>query len=308
MKTNPLLAEATTWIQAHPVENTEEAYSPYHNEWVTFCADLGVPHFPARPEIVVLYMKKLQERDLRSSTINGVALSAIAADYKLSELSSPTSSPMVSAAKAVIKRIAKPPGKGKLPLPPSMVSQMIEASTDSLIDVRDLFIIILMMAGFLRESEASDLEVLDVWLETHGDIELLYVLVVKSKTDQERRGHTIVIAPALNMLEACPIAFYKKWMKLRDPQAMYLFHQKTSPKKLAHTTPNGIIKKLLKRIHVNPDPYGSHSCRKGGCTEAARKGIAIRILKKHGNWISDAIFTYISESMEERISVSQAVF
>jgi integrase len=302
------MAEATMWIQENGVVNTKKSYLPYHNEWVTFCADRGVPHFPAAPETVVLFMKALQERHLGSGTINGGALSAIAADYKLSELLSPTSSAMVSAAKAVIKRIAKPPGKGKLPLPPSMVAQMVQSSTNSLIDVRDVFLIILMMAGFLRESEASDLEVEDVWLETHNGIELLYVLVVKSKTDQGRRGHTIVIAPAVHLLEACPIAFYKRWMKLRDPQATYLFHQKTSTKKLAHTTPNGIIKKLLKRIKVNPDPYGSHSCRKGGCTEAARKGISVRILKKHGNWISDAIYTYISESMEERISVSQAIF
>jgi integrase len=300
--------EAKVWIQRNGVVNTKKAYLPYHNEWVAFCKDRGVPHFPAPPELVVLFMRKLQERGLGSGTINSGALSAIAADYKLSDLLSPTRSSMVSEAKAVIKRIAKPPGKGKLPLPPSMVARMVGASTDSLIDVRDVFLIILMMAGFLRESEASDLEVKDVWLEIHDGIELLYILVVKSKTDQERRGHTIVIAPALNMLEACPIAFYKRWMKLRDPQATYLFHQKTSTKKLGHTTPNGIIKKLLKRIKVDPVPYGSHSCRKGGCTEAARRGIAIRVLKKHGNWISDAVFTYITESMEERISVSQAIF
>jgi hypothetical protein len=68
------------------------------------------------------------------------------------------------------------------------------------------------------------------------------------------------------------------------------------------------LKKLLGKIGVDPTEYGSHSCRKGGCTAAALAGIEVRVLKRHGNWKSDAVNTYIHESIEEKLSVSQAIF
>jgi hypothetical protein len=74
-----------------------------------------------------------------------------------------------------------------------------------------------------------------------------------------------------------------------------------SKAKLGHKTPNGILKKLLIRIGVDHSAYGSHSCRKGGCTAAARAGIEVRVLKRHGNWKSDAVYTYIHESLEEKL-------
>jgi integrase len=262
----------------------------------------------ARPEHVVLFMKTLTKGGLRISTINSVALSAIANDFKLLDQTSPTASKLVRQAKKVVERTAKPAGPGKLPLPPAYVVAMVESSSGSLIDDRDNFLISLMMAGFLRESEAADLEDADVWLSIQDGIEMLLVLVNKSKTDQERRGHTIVIGAASDLTKACPIALYKRWKQRRNPNAKYLFHQKGSTKKLAHATPNGIMKKLLIRIKVDPKPYGSHSCRKGGCTTAAARGINIRVLMRHGRWTSDAIFAYISNSLEEKLSVSQSIF
>jgi site-specific recombinase XerD len=300
--------EAHAWIDENECEATGKTYSTYRRKWDVFCHRLGVEPLSARPEHVVLFMKDLQLSKLAISTINGVALSAIASNYRLLDLDSPTSSKLVRAAKAVIKRTAKPPGPGKLPLPPSYLVRMVQASSGSIIDDRDNFLISLMMAAFLRESEAADLEDADVWIEIEDEVEMLMVLVSKSKTDLERRGHTIVVGAATNLLEACPIALYKRWKVRRNSDAKYLFHQSTSSKKLSHKTPNGIMKKLLERIQIDPKPFGSHSCRKGGCTTASARGINIRVLMRHGRWKSDAIFAYISNTLKEKLSVSQAVF
>jgi hypothetical protein len=51
---------------------------------------------------------------------------------------------------------------------------------------------------------------------------------------------------------------------------------------------------------------GSHSLRKGGCSAAAGAGIETTLLKRHGNWRSDAIFLYIKNSLRERRSVSRS--
>jgi site-specific recombinase XerD len=290
------------------VENTDNTYGSYNKKWTKFCRSIGIQPLHARPEHVVLFMKSMTTKGLSVSTINSVALSAIANNFKLSDQVSPTASKLVRVAKAVVRRTAKPPGPGKLPLPPSYVVDMVKASPGGIIDDRDNCLISLMQAGFLRESEAADLEDADVWIDVHDGVEMLLVLIPKSKTDKERRGHTVVIGAATTLHEACPIALYKRWKQRRNPNAKHLFHLKSSTKKLAHKTPNGIMKKMLERIDVDPKPYGSHSCRKGGCTTAAARGINIRILMRHGRWKSDAIFAYISNSLEEKLSVSQSVF
>jgi hypothetical protein len=202
------LEEAHAWIRENGVPNTDRAYSTYDKQWNEFCLSIGIQPLLAGPEHVVLFMKNLTKGVLRISTINSVALSAIANNFKLLDRTSPTASKLVRQAKKVVERTAKPAGPGKLPLPPAYVVAMVESSSGSLIDDRDNFLISLMMAGFLRESEAADLEDADVWLSIQDGIEMLLVLVNKSKTDQERRGHTIVIGAASDLTKACPIALY----------------------------------------------------------------------------------------------------
>ena len=57
---------------------------------------------------------------------------------------------------------------------------------------------------------------------------------------------------------------------------------------LAKTTPTAIIKKFLHTISIDPEPYGSHSLRRGGVTAAVAAGVDILVLARHGNWRSSA--------------------
>ena len=66
---------------------------------------------------------------------------------------------------------------------------------------------ILMMAAFLRESEAANLDAGDVWLERIEDEEVLYVYVGKSKADKVRRGHSVIVGKATKHPGICPIAW-----------------------------------------------------------------------------------------------------
>ncbi len=53
--------------------------------------------------------------------------------------------------------------------------------------------------------------------------------------------------------------------------------------------------------------FTAHSLRKFAATMAARNGVAIRLIKEHGGWKSNAIFDYIESSIEERLSVSRNI-
>ena len=302
------LAEAQNWILANPVPNTDSTYSSCQLQWHEFCQRHGIRPLEATEAEVVLFMKELQERGLAVGTINSVALSAIAAEHKLISSEPPTRSGLVREAKRVVARIAKQPGPGKRPLLASHVRDIVAQTGERQIEIRDAFLVTLMMAAFLRESEAADLLVEHVWLEVIDGTEVLFVLIKKSKTSPQ--NHTVVVGAATANPAVCPIQQYKRWMRMRNPKAKYLFHQCTGKRtaKLGHKTPCGILKKLLERIFVDPKEFGSHSCRKGGCTAAAQAGVKVRILKRHGNWKSDAVFLYIHESLEEKLSVSRAIF
>jgi hypothetical protein len=45
----------------------------------------------------------------------------------------------------------------------------------------------------------------------------------------------------------------------------------------------------------------------GGVTAAVAAGVEIRLIAKHGNWRSDAIFVYVSDSLKAKLSVSASI-
>jgi hypothetical protein len=169
----------------------------------------------------------------------------------------------------------------------------------------EVFLMIWMMAAFLRESEAAALGNGDVYLEHIEDEEVLYVYVGKAKNDQVREGNLIVVGQATKHPTICPVAWFHIYMRMRPASTKFFSRANGVP--LLAAEPNKILKKLLKcRPDVDAALYGSHSLRKNGCTEAAAAGVKLRLLKRHGNWKSDAVFLYNKDSLQERLSVSKS--
>lgn len=315
MPLSPLLTEKSLvdWIKANRVKGTADTYSIYVNQFHAFCEKRGVPALPAAPATVGHFLRYLhEERGLARNTTN-VAASAIASEYKLTGLQSPTQSELVKATKAVLARKAKP-AKQKEPLTLELLRRMVEdAKEGDWIDARDNFMLALLLAAMLRESEEMALKADDVWVEEWQEAdwkenkEVLFVFVEKSKTDQERNGHTIVVGPGEDE-KTCPVRLFKRWSELRDAKSGFLFHQRGSTKRLSRKTPNSRLHVRLERIGVDSTPYGSHSGRIGGATGAAAAGVAERVIKKHAGWKSDVVHRYIRESMQTRLLVSAATF
>ena len=86
------------------------------------------------------------------------------------------------------------------------------------------------------------------------------------------------------------------------------FHSSTKARKpLAATTPNRILSKCLRRLGIDPSPYGSHSLRRGGVTAAVAAGVALHVIARQGNWRSNAIFAYVTDTVSQRLAVSRAL-
>jgi len=303
-----VVAQALAWIKGNENKNTAASYGTYTKQWEQFLQSNG---WKPEPATVVLFMKSLHERGLAIATINKSAISAIAAQYKFGDEKSPTTSPLVKAAQKVVKAVAKPE-KQKKPLTAEMMLEIAKAAPATFKGIRDATLVILMMAALLRESEAASLRKEDACLEQIDGEETLIVLVRKSKVDQERRGHTILVGCACSEEhgdQLCPVEWYKKYQRLRDPSSEFLFHHQGKVDKLSNSTPNSLLKKLLISIGCkDPENYGSHSMRIGGSTEASENGIEVAVLKRVGNWKSDAVFRYIRPSKKTLRSVTKAIF
>jgi site-specific recombinase XerD len=306
------LNDMIEWIKAERPVNTSKSYKGYDKQFQLWCQQNNEVYFPASPTTVARWLRYLHEvRKLRAGTITKSASSAVADAYKFHGLESPTASPLVKATKKIIAAKAKP-RKERLPLTALHLAKMVIGQADrpgDFLSVRNLFLIILMFAAMMRASEAVALGPGDVWMDEYEGEQVLYVYIEKSKTDQERHGHTVLVGKAKNQ-GMCPIFWFKIWMCLANSRATALFHQKGKLIGLAAASVNHILKALLKAsdIHnVDCNSLTSHSCRIGGATAAAAAGVALRLIMRHGNWKSYAVFLYIRDSMADRLSVSQSI-
>lgn len=150
----------------------------------------------------------------------------------------------------------------------------------------------------------------DVVLHT-GPTGLLFlsIFVEVSKTDQARIGDTIVIEESPNDRQTCVVNWYCKYVALRNPSAEYLSHQSSGrvSSKMSVRTAGDRMKVLCTKFGLNPKLYGSHSCRRGGATAAARAGVAERLIQRHGRWKSLCVRLYIVDNLFQRLLVSQAM-
>ena len=180
----------------------------------------------------------------------------------------------------------------------------------SFIDVRDTFLFNLMFTGMLRGSEAIAPRYKDVVLHTGPTgLLFLFVFVEMSKTDQARVGDTVVIEESPMDRQTCVVDWYCKYVALRNPSAEYLFHQACGrvSSKMSVRTASDRMNVWCTKLGLNPKLYGSHSCRRGGATAAARAGVAERLIQRHGRWKSLCVRLYIVDDLFQRLLVSQAV-
>jgi integrase len=298
-------------IGKNAVENTKKAYAPYKEQFKKFCKINGHVHFPARPHTLGLFMRDcLEGRNLAVSTINQVVTAAVADDYRFSKHTSPSKSRIVKAVKKVVARKGKKPTQ-KRPLLPSMLIKMVGLMELKEIDIRDIALLSFMVFGMLRQSEAVALSAEDVWLdwvEAEGkQVQVLFIFVEKSKTDQERLGHTIVVSSLEGKEHISPLVWYTAYTKIRSVRSAFFFSQIGNSKGLAKRTPNWVVKRWCEKLGIDGKMYGSHSCRRGGCTAAAASGIEMRLIQRHGNWRSLCVFKYMVDTWEDKLSVSRAI-
>jgi hypothetical protein len=152
----------------------------------------------------------------------------------------------------------------------------------------------------------------DVRVKAAGDTRAVFVLVRRSKTAQFGTPVSIPLAE-LKGSTLCPVAWFAVYERLRDQRAQPYFYRLDNDGEegvflpLAPSSPNGILQKLMEPLRAAGEWFVSHSGRAGGATAAAEAGVQRHLIKTHGRWVDDRAVGYVSESLQNVLSVSRAI-
>ena len=107
----------------------------------------------------------------------------------------------------------------------------------------------------------------------------------------------------------CPVFWFDILAHYRVKDAKRYFHSVPSSRGqvqgLSTSTPCFIVKKALVGIVENPSLYGSHSWAR--VTAAVKARVDMLLIARHGNWRSTAVYLYVSDSLQRKLSVSKSI-
>ncbi|MHB9027104.1 MAG: tyrosine-type recombinase/integrase, partial [Armatimonadota bacterium] len=274
----PDIAERVgAYIAASKAASTRRAYATDWRDFTEWCAWKGVPALPAAPATVAAYLSALADGGKKASTINRRA-AAIRFAHKVAGYDSPTSSALVEATTAGIRRQIGTAQQGKAPAVTEDVRRMIATLPDTLRGTRDRALLLVGFAGAFRRSELVGLDLDDVTFCPEG----MVVTLRRSKTDQEGEGQRKGI-PCGTSEDTCPVRALQRWLEASgamgsEPGPLFRavnrwggLGERLSPIDVARA-----VKKAARAAGLDARRYSGHSLRAGLATAAAAAGVRER--------------------------------
>ena len=299
------------WIKGNRNKSTLKNYELIVKEYLQYTVDKNLnPKTDVGLASFMRYVVQDRKRKLGRQTACGMVPAAIADYYQYDREVNVTESPLIRQTRKILMKITPTPSKGRLPLTFDILQKIVVSLGRNIEDIRNMFMIVLMTKGMLRESEAVNLKREHVYEVLSKDNEpCLNIYVAKSKTDQAGDGSNVILATSEDCV--CPVGWFREYCLLRSSDSEYLFYQLSKRlygSQLSSTTPNFIVRNMLKRVGITDPRYGSHSCRRGGATAAVEAGTDLRLVSEHGRWKSDAVLKYVIDSDTTKQSVTKNMF
>jgi len=293
-------------------KNTVKKYNSAFNKWRKFAKGIGAEVTPAKEKDVALFITRLIEED-RSWNVIYPVVYAIKFENEVNGHKLDTTHPYIKGIMEAAKRKTKVKVNRKDPITTDIMVEVCEKlkNSTSIIDLRDLTLMAVSYAGFLRFDEAVSLKRKDVKFES-SHVELF---IEKSKTDQFREGNKVLVARGET--PACPVKLMKRYLeRIEADQDFYIFRPAykgsstnliKKNKKLSYTRARECIKRKLQLVgKAKSLNIGTHSFRAGGATTAANNQADERLLQKHGRWSSATSKNrYIKDSVTRSLEVSR---
>ena len=297
-------------------DSTTAKYAGYFKHFEQFCKSKCLCAKPAKAMSVCLFITGLLDED-KSYSVICACVYAIKWKHSIYGLDDPTTDSFVQHLLEAAKRLRSKPTQKKDVIDASVLVDLCTKFENdmNLINMRDLAMIIICFAGFLRYNELSKLLCSDVVFNNDH----LILKIRSSKTDVYREGSEVLIAKGSG--KACPYLMLERYMLaagLTPPSEKFLFSPMlyskgkysfiTKNKPLSYTRAREII--ISKLALVAPGlKLGTHSLRASGATVAANaSGLSDRCIKRHGRWRTEkAKDGYIKDSLDKKLMVTKCL-
>jgi integrase len=202
-------AAAAEYRRAARAENTRRAYRAAVAAFTNWCATNGQTALPASPGTVAAFLAAEAGKGLAVNTLRlrhaGPRYLHLLAGY-----APPTTSPLVSATFAGIRRAHRRPLRKKTALVLDPLRAAVQAIPASLPGLRDRALLLVGFAAALRPSELAALTI--EHLSRHSDG--IALLLPWRKNDQEAQGTTVWL-PA-GQTDLCPVTALEAWLAAAD--------------------------------------------------------------------------------------------
>ena len=172
-----------------------------------FILQHGHSDIPSQPVHIALYITHLLDNGASYSSVNS-AIYSIKWMHEISGHMDPTENSFIKSLQESSKRLTGKPVKRKDPVDSETLQTLCETYKDStdLLVLRNLTMILIGFAGFLRYDELSSLKCKDVTIES----DYLKITIQRSKTDQLREGSEVLISKGFSC--ACPYSMFLRFL------------------------------------------------------------------------------------------------
>lgn len=282
-------------------QGTVSGYNSYQKSFIEYCLANGFDYTKPNIDYLCKYlMHKFFEAKWTSASTFNQARSAISDYYRYSFNTRIGESDLVCATIHNIAQHCRQPTQ-KQPLTSQIIMRICAViNINNKEQVRNYYMMLLMMAAFLREAEIVSLEMARIKIlydNTNTGIGIEIEHIPFKKKNKEYVKKFISSAPSNLVMDV--ITWHKCYMKYVDiNSSLYLFHDLSSGGQLSAKTPWHIFKRLFELAGLDFRQYGSQSARRGGATAAFEAGISVEMIKQHGNWASDAVERYLRPSQQ----------
>ena len=299
--------------------STRKVYQAGLNRYKSFSASFNLAPFPVSIEKVTLFVAFLGSQGLSVSTIESY-LSALRHFRILLDpsVNNPSfHSPHMAVLLRGIKRHqAQGPRLIRLPITASLMRRIKSILGQQ---SHTYFHRLLWAAcctgyfGFLRCSEflvpdgtlfdpSTHLSLADLSLDTSSECWSISLLIKVSKTDQLRKGTTIILGST--NADLCPVAALLDFLAVRGSSPGPLF-QLENGNPLRRKEFASQVQQALSSSGLDGLCFNSHSFRIGAATTASAAGLPETTIKLMGRWQSSAFQAYIRPQPEELAQVSR---
>ena len=205
-----LAASLPGTVMRSRADSTARKYMCAFQRWRTWAEPRSeVTVFPVNEVHFALYLQHLGDTTQSKAAVEE-AVNAISWVHKLSGLPAVAESPFVGAVQSGLQRMLAKPRKKKEPVTPHMLRLLVESLSGepSLTEVQLAASSLLAFAAFLRFDELAKLRCCDVKFEGSA----MSVHITASKTDQYRKGDTVLVARS--GLATCPVAMLERYIAM----------------------------------------------------------------------------------------------